>query len=908
MKATMPVIDHKPRESCCKVISETKCLQAIKADSRKQSQDKKEKLFLLDNSYREETMEETVAIMLMARIQPADELERKLRADKDTIERILKEKDKFQSDFFKIENEKLIIQHETQLAKKAFKERENRYLEDIGDLKEKLSSHDRIVYKMGQSIQTIYMLGKKPNKVYDSFLKAGLGYKNPERIKKAIAAQPIMYDGERLYSAKLTINSPDLKETLEDAEESRLKMRNKMVQINYGKLNALYETFFYKTDVVLMSTSLSKNLKERKEELIEKVQEMLNIFESMEQKVNGRSPKENILQNEIDQLLENQDLLITISELKNKLQTVDKGKNVNTKFDKPKTSGTPLCVTPLPKNIAIKAKNGQILRSIHIGVESSNSVRRSKSKDTKSKDSVLKSNNDKRPSAHVRKMSSSVSVDANKRETMHSNVCQSNVSVLCNMTVNAVNDGSNIVCVSCGKDVFLLSHEKCVACYALSRNFSVKRALFTTRIAAKSKNLGSTSVVVKPRLSVATTPTATNKWMLEALTGNLQLLKNFVEKFIGMVRFGNDHFAAITGYGDYVKGNLTICYVYYVEGLGHNLFSFGQFCDGDLELSHLNFGTINQLTSKDLVDGLLKFKYNKDHLCSACEQGKSKKASLPPKLVPSTESKLKLLHIDLCGPMRVVSINGKKYILVIVNDYSRYTWVYFLRTKDEAPDMIIDFINQVQRILKAQILMIRTNNETEFKNEKLHALYAKLEYYATSSPEVSDNSAPNTLDNEHTSSSSSIVVEKDEAPQIVSSSAEQVATEPNSPVLNENANELVQEDVAEFDGDIFYNPPPTPVFEDAESSSLYQDPSNINIIAVKWIWKNKIDDENTVILNKSRLVAKGYGQEEGIHFEESFAPFTRLEYVRIFVAYAAHKNFLIYQMDVKTALLNGPLK
>ncbi|GJR88059.1 hypothetical protein Tco_0212070 [Tanacetum coccineum] len=133
-------------------------------------------------------------------------LERELRADKDTIERILEEKDKIQSDFFKIENEKLIIQHETQLAKKAFKERENWYLEDIVDLEEKPSSHDRIVYKMGQSIQTIHMLRKKPNKVYDPFLKAGLGYKNPERHKKAIAAQLKIYDGERLHSAKLTID------------------------------------------------------------------------------------------------------------------------------------------------------------------------------------------------------------------------------------------------------------------------------------------------------------------------------------------------------------------------------------------------------------------------------------------------------------------------------------------------------------------------------------------------------------------------------------------------------------------------------------------------------------------------------------------------------------------------------
>nr|GEV65863.1 Gag-Pol polyprotein [Tanacetum cinerariifolium] len=83
-------------------------------------------------------------------------------------------------------------------------------------------------------------------------------------------------------------------------------------------------------------------------------------------------------------------------------------------------------------------------------------------------------------------------------------------------------------------------------------------------------------------------------------------------------------------------------------------------------LSHLNFGTINQLTSKDLVDGLSKFKNNS-------KQGKSKKASLPPKLVPSIKSKLELLHMDLCGPMRVASINDKKYILVIVDDYSRHT-------------------------------------------------------------------------------------------------------------------------------------------------------------------------------------------------------------------------------------------
>nr|GEX35717.1 hypothetical protein [Tanacetum cinerariifolium] len=101
----------------------------------------------------------------------------------------------------------------------------------------------QIVYKMGQSIQTIHMLVKQLNKVYDHFLKAGLGYKNHKRLKKAIAAHPKIYHGEMLHSTNLKIDSPDSEETFEDTKESRLKMRNKMIQLNYGKLNTLYETF-----------------------------------------------------------------------------------------------------------------------------------------------------------------------------------------------------------------------------------------------------------------------------------------------------------------------------------------------------------------------------------------------------------------------------------------------------------------------------------------------------------------------------------------------------------------------------------------------------------------------------------------------------------------------------------------
>ncbi|GJR09781.1 retrovirus-related pol polyprotein from transposon TNT 1-94 [Tanacetum coccineum] len=202
-------------------------------------------------------------------------------------------------------------------------------------------------------------------------------------------------------------------------------------------------------------------------------------------------------------------------------------------------------------------------------------------------------------------------------------------------------------------------------------------------------------------------------WYLDSgcskyMTGNCSKLKNFVEKFIGAVRFGNDHFEAIIGYGDYVIGDNVISRVYYVEGLGHNLFFVGQFCDSDLEvalrkhscfvrdingadllkgshrtnlytisiddmmksspicllskaskskswlwhrrLNHLNFGTINDLARKDLVRVLLRLKFEKDHLCSACQLGKSKKFSHKPKSENTNiEYASYPYHMDQCG-------------------------------------------------------------------------------------------------------------------------------------------------------------------------------------------------------------------------------------------------------------------
>ncbi|GJX50573.1 retrovirus-related pol polyprotein from transposon TNT 1-94 [Tanacetum coccineum] len=140
-------------------------------------------------------------------------------------------------------------------------------------------------------------------------------------------------------------------------------------------------------------------------------------------------------------------------------------------------------------------------------------------------------------------------------------------------------------------------------------------------------------------------------------------------------------------------------------------------------LNHLNFGTINDLARKDLVRGLPRLKFEKDHLCSACQLGKSKKYSHKPKSENTNMEVLHTLHMDLCGPMRVQSINGKKYILVIVDDYSRFIWVKFLRSKDETPEFVINFLKQIQVGLNKTVRYIRTDNGTEFVNQVM------LKYY-----------------------------------------------------------------------------------------------------------------------------------------------------------------------------------
>nr|GEX35163.1 retrovirus-related Pol polyprotein from transposon TNT 1-94 [Tanacetum cinerariifolium] len=423
----------------------------------------------------------------------------------------------------------------------------------------------------------------------------------------------------------------------------------------------------------------------------------------------------------------------------------------------------------------------------------------------------------------------------------------------------------------------------------------------------------------------------------------------------GRVRFENDHFGAIMGYGDYVICDSVISRVYYVEGLGHNLFFVGQFCDSDLEIAFrkhsfyvqvmdgvelikgsrgsnlytisivdmiksspicllskasknkswlwhwrlncLNFGTINDLARKDLVRGLPRLKFKKDHLCSACQLGKSKKHTHKPKTKNTNLEVLNTLHMDLCGPMRVQTINGKKYILVVVDDCSRED----LGKLQPTPDIGI-FVGYAPsrkgyRIYnkRTRIFMATIHVHFDELTEPMAPVHLGTGYTPNFlTPGQIIQALVNSAD-----TPSSTTIDQDAPSLSISSSSSALQSQQGvvaEPTFMRN------NPVAPVDNTLFIN-----VFA-PEPSSDASSSGDISSTESTYIYKVKLDEYGDVLKNKARLVAKGYRQEGGINFEESFAPVARIEAIHNFIANAASKNMTIYQMDVKIAFLNGELK
>ncbi|KAJ9544936.1 hypothetical protein OSB04_024643 [Centaurea solstitialis] len=687
-------------------------------------------------------------------------------------------------------------------------------------------------------------------------------------------------------------------------------------------------------------------------------------------------------------------------------------------------------------------------------------------------------------------------------------------------------------------------------------------------------------------------------WYLDSgcsrhMTGSKSVLSNYREERGPDVTFGGNGKGQTRGYGTLTNGVTTFKRVAYVEGLMHNLLSISQLCDKNhkvsfskkkckvknrrkeviltgvrradiyiinmntstdnfcfvscastdtnwlwhMRLSHLNFKTLNQLCIDNLVIGLPDFRYTKVSLCSACEKGKQTRASFKSKQISSISSPLQLLHVDLFGPVNVQSIAGKKYTLVIVDEYSRYTWVFFLRAKSDAPEEIILFVRKMEKLNNLIVRSIRSDHGTEFKNSTLETFFEQkgisqnfssvrtplqngvaerrnrtlieaarsmlseanlatqfwaeavnsacytqnrsliVKCFRRTPYELFRNRKPsiehlhifgcvcyilNNKDNLGKFDSKSddgiflgyssisktyrvfnkrrqaieetIHVKFDESgptfphpnnnseinqwadsffqipePPIADPSPQDLPdgfeedppippTETSSPPLIK-ATPITQiipsepdqpTNSEDFSQTTISEPTPTNLLPDpsineaSTSGQVYQPPAlrwtkdhpidqvlgnpssgiktrrqsgnvclyvnfisenepkeiddalrdpawvsamqeelaefirnNVwllvprprkrTIIGSKWIFRNKLDEIGTIIRNKARLVAQGYRQEEGIDYDETFAPVARLEAIRLFLAFAAHMNFKVYQMDIKNAFLNGKL-
>nr|GFA05417.1 integrase, catalytic region, zinc finger, CCHC-type, peptidase aspartic, catalytic [Tanacetum cinerariifolium] len=207
------------------------------------------------------------------------------------------------------------------------------------------------------------------------------------------------------------------------------------------------------------------------------------------------------------------------------------------------------------------------------------------------------------------------------------------------------------------------------------------------------------------------------------MTRNLKLLINFIWEFMGTIRFGNDHVAAILGFGDLQWGKILITRVYFVEGLGHNLFSVRQFCDSDLEVAFRRDACfVRNLERVDLLKG--------DRSTNLYTINLHEMAYVSPICLMARASstmswlwhqRLSHLNFDTINDLaRNDLVAGLKSISSTkTNDYSRYMWVHFLISKDEAPVVIITFLKRIMVLLQSPVINIKTDNSTEFKNQAL---------------------------------------------------------------------------------------------------------------------------------------------------------------------------------------------
>nr|GEX48260.1 hypothetical protein [Tanacetum cinerariifolium] len=798
-----------------------------------------------------------------------------------------------------------------------------KYLERLNECENKL-------HKIGQTNQTIHMIMPFKDTLYNG--RKGIGFENPSYFEKAKDLRPSLYDEKVIglgYTLMFLIHSD---EALEIEKFKRARKNKIEFAYDYGNLNA-------KCDNVENPKVIAPGMFK------------LSVSQSV-------SP---ISMPKTSCSLENVENLDTISSVR-----------------RPKQS-----------NVIWKKKGSS--NNSNVDLSSVSHLKLNKDVNRYSRKDLWSCNN-----SHLGEISSAY-------------VCNDAMNVSCNSRM----------CDSFDENNLFIFDDESVRISPVSKMPFRKKPRDSLNVCSKcnsNKSLPRTVHRWLPKMQLLAEPVA--KWIprivqiclciidsgcSKHMTGNRALLTNFVEKCLGTVPFGNNDFAVIAGYGDVVIGSMTIKKVYYVEGLGHNLFSVGQFCDKGLEVAFQkstcfvrNKDGVDLLTG-DRSSNLYTIALNKvapnystcllakasssqswlwhqHHLCSACEQGKIHRKHHKSKTAFALNKPLYLLHMDLCGLMHVECINGNRYVLVVVDDYSRYTWVYFLHSKDEASEVIISFIKKTQVNLQLQVQRVQTDNDTEFKNKTLAKFFdedvgklkakgdirvfigyskesAAFRIYnkrtrKSSNPSVSQVSETSKKDLEDLFQK--IYDEYFDSSKIMKSSTTNAETSnvkipsneevfhekevavPSSNTQSISNNMIPNVDEASTSHNVFNKRLENAYFDatealrDADWVSAMPDeldqfvrlkvwrlvpqPEGKSIIKTKWIFKNKKDESSLVIQNKARLVAVVYSQQEGIDYDETFTPVARIEAIRLLLAYVAHKDFTVFQMDVKTSFLNGILK
>ncbi|GJW88384.1 putative ribonuclease H-like domain-containing protein [Tanacetum coccineum] len=502
-------------------------------------------------------------------------------------------------------------------------------------------------------------------------------------------------------------------------------------------------------------------------------------------------------------------------------------------------------------------------------------------------------------------------------------------------------------------------------------------------------------------------------------------LLEFKEFDGGYVTFrGGAKGGRITGKGTLKTGKLDFEYVYFVKELHFNPFSVSQMCDQKnsvlftdtacfvlspdfnltclvakvtldesmlwhRRLGHINFKTINKLVKDNLVRGLPAKLFENDQTCVACLKGKQHKASCKSKIQNSITQPLFMLHMDLFGPTFVSRLMNKKYCLVVTDDYSRFTWVFFLASKDETSGILKNFITEIENIIDKKVKSIRCDNRTEFKNRVMNEFCEKKgikrEFSVARTPQqngvverrkktlieaartmLADSKLPTTFWAKAVNTAcyvhnrlfdiDSLTKSMNYVPVVTGTNSNDFAgsKESNGAGHTSKETEFRQDYIVMplwKDGSMFDSSSKNSSDDEPQASSnaekkddegirgmmnntnehgfisaiykgkthedLYtclfacflsqEEPKRITkalskrAIGTKWIFRNKKDERGIVTRNKARLVAQGYTQEEGIDYDDFFAPVARIEAIRLFLAYASFMRFIVYKMDVKSA-------